>query len=145
MATYGSNTTSVFANNCTITAGGDVFALGVGVRVNDVGNDVFRQSVIGVDKTMIGVGSYTGTIEIDTLFCTDGDFMTLTTPSGTTGQLPETTITLTLKDTTSTPVTNTLTIKAYLNKVSYELRENAFVRHGVRGEITNQSSRVALS
>ena len=145
MANYGTNTTAVFGNNCTITTAANVYALGVGIRV-EAGNELIRQITTGTDKTVIGVGAYTGTITIDTLFCTDGDFVSLTEPSGTTGQLTEATITIALKNSvTPTQVTKTVTIKAYLNKFNFEQRENAFVRHGVRGEITNNTSRAAIA
>lgn len=142
MVNYGTQEEAVFSNNCTVTVGGtNVFALGVGVRV-EVGNDAVQQSVIGTDKNMIGAGTYTGTITIDQLYSTAEDFISLT--ELTNGQYPETTIKLAMKDSQSAGTeTGTLTVYAYLNKHSFDIKENSFVRHSVSGIITNQTDRVA--
>ena len=141
MTNYGTQEEAVFSNNCTVTVGGtDVFALGVGVRIES-GNDAIQQSVIGTDKSMIGAGTYTGTITIDQLYSTAKDFISLTELSS--GQYPETTIKLAMTDTQGASQTGTLTVYAYLNKHSFEARENSFVRHSVSGVVTNQTDRVA--
>ena len=141
MANYGTQAAAVFSNNCTVTVGGtDVFALGVGVRV-EVGNDAITQSVIGTDNYMVGAGTYTGTITIDQLYSTEKDFISLT--ELTNGQYPETTIKLAMQDSATSPKTGTLTVYAYLNKHSFDAKENSFVRHSVSGIVTNQTDRVA--
>ena len=146
MVNYGTQPEAVFANNCTITLGtSDVFALGVGVRV-EAGNDPIQQSVIGTENTVVGAGGYNGTITIDQLYSTAKDFIALTEMNAE-GQFPETTIKLAMQDSQSggSNQTGTLTVYAYLNKHSFEVRENSFVRHSVSGIVTDQTARVAAA
>lgn len=139
MSAYGSQTTVVFIKNAKVKIGGTDLAVAKNVNAR-WGNEIYEEEILGTDIPVTGTGRFSGTIEIEYLYCTDLNLATLVDP-GADGQVPETTITEELKDTQEVAKTDTWTFKARLNRPEILGRVGGFVVARVTGVMTARPTR----
>ncbi|MFQ6052819.1 MAG: hypothetical protein ACE5OO_01135 [Candidatus Bathyarchaeia archaeon] len=117
----------------TLTIGGDTYALATYIEAwwqyQIVENDALDS-----ENPIQSTGNFRGHVTIRRIYSTDKDLLSIQAPSG--GMVPETTITVALKDTQTTPVTKTWTLKARLNRIRHMTNIGAVVIAEIDGPLT---------